>query len=92
MVLVNTQAKNEVPIWGVVSVNETRLTCQSLDGYAVIQDSPAGSYPYSKLAASSGNSSIFFVYHQIDGNTFGEDQADRSVGGWIQSNFTVLTS
>ncbi|MCJ1263278.1 hypothetical protein MMC22_003148 [Lobaria immixta] len=91
-VLVNTQAKDEVPIWGAISVNETRLVCQPLDGYTVIRDSPASSYPNSRLAAASGSSSIFRVYHQINDNTFGEDEGDRSVGGWIQSNFTVPTS
>lgn len=92
MVLVSTQAKDEVPIWGAISVNETRLVCQPLNGYTVIRDSPTSSYPNSRVAAASGNSSIFYVYHQINDNTFGEDEGDLSVGGWIQSNFTVPTS
>lgn len=81
-----------MPIRGAISVNETRLVSQPLNGYTVIRDSPTSSYPNSRVAAASGNSSIFYVYHQINDNTFGEDEGDLSVGGWIQSNFTVPTS
>lgn len=91
-VLLNT---TEYIIW----VNNTQLVQTLLWSDAVLSATesnvavpvPATSFPFSRLASSSSNEDgIFYLYHQLDGFTFAEEEFDQNIGGWIPSiNITI---
>ena len=64
----------------------------SLVGYGFINPlgSPNSPFPFIRLASSTPiNSSLIFIYHQINESVFAEDMYDTSIGYWVSANITV---
>ena len=64
----------------------------SLVGYGFLNplESPISPFPFVRLASSTPtNSSVFFLYHQMNEAVLAEDMYDTSIGHWISTNVTV---
>lgn len=49
---------------------------------------PNSSFPFARLAsARSADRAATFVYHQINGTTFAEEQRDLTVGTWLDTEY-----
>ena len=56
------------------------------------QAAPTSPYPFKRLATTSApNSTIFYIYHQLDDMTFAEDEWSQLNGGWTTSNISIST-
>ena len=54
---------------------------------------PNSTFPFARLAgARSADRAATFVYHQINGTTFAEEQRDLTVGTWLDTEYiNILT-
>ena len=62
-----------------------------LNNYGVETPAPNVSFPFRRLAGvTSSDQAAYFLYHQIDGTTFAEEQFDASSSDWLpSSNITI---
>lgn len=68
-----------------VWVENAKLVQLELGEGAKTRPMPQASFPFTRLASASHNirSPTTFLYHQIDGSTFAEEQWDDSVQFWL---------
>ena len=75
-------------------VNSTSL--QAIDDFAVPDRIPRLSpCPYKRIVTAipvGVESSIFYLYHQINESTFAEHAFDHSAGSWIDSRSISITT
>lgn len=70
-------------------VKNQTLTPLSGDFYSK-SPSPQSLFPFSRLASIVPvNSSDFFIYHQLNASSFGEERWDDSFGGWVSNSFEI---
>ena len=51
---------------------------------------PASPFPFARLASTAPtNSSVFYLYHQINDVVFAEDTYDATSGSWTATNFSI---
>ena len=56
------------------------------------QAAPMSLCPFKRLATTSApNSTIFYIYHQLNDLTFAEDEWSQLNGGWTTSNLSIST-
>lgn len=76
---------NGYAIW----INGTQPVIIRAWDYTVPLETPNNSFPFARLASVTFET-MTFLYHQIDGTTFAEEQWDASENAWTSSeNFTV---
>ena len=72
----------------ILLVNRTEL--QLSNWVFATSTLPSSSFSYSRMTTTSSiNSSVIYLYHQVDGTTFAEDIWDSSASGWSSSNISI---
>lgn len=73
-----------------VCVNGTKLVYFGLPPYP--QSIPDSAFPFTELAAAySGQDSKFYLYHQLNDDTFLEEKWDGALGLWRSGIFSIST-
>ena len=53
---------------------------------------PTSQFPYSRIAATTpANSTVIYIYHQINATTIAEDILDESLGTWTSFDISIAT-
>lgn len=76
--------------YNAISINNTQPT--SLLGSLPEVELPNNSFPFARLASVTlADQSATFIYHQINGTTFAEEQWDNSLNVWIPSVYITVS-
>lgn len=55
-------------------------------------DLPGNAFPFARLASVTlADQSATFLYHQINGTTFAEEQWDNLLGAWAPSEYITVS-
>lgn len=75
-------------------INGTKPAAISYNGIGLVKDHravPNASFPLKRLAsATSPDQTITYLYHQINGTTFAEEQYITSTNQWIPSAYITV--
>ena len=58
------------------------------DGFQV--PAPNVSFPFRRLAGITSSDQAYFLYHQINGTTFAEEQYDATSNDWLLSSYITV--
>ena len=77
----------------VVWVNETELVALKFDYLNSSSSSePDALFPFKRLVSvTSSDQSSTYLYDQINGTTFAEEQWDSSVNQWLPFSYIIVT-
>ena len=77
--------------YSVIWVNGTQPVIISLDSDEIIK-APNNAFPFTRLASVTLADKSSFLYHQINGTAFAEEQWDASSNTWITTYIPVSNS
>ena len=81
---------DETYVQYILWVNRTEL--QLSNWVFATSTLPSSLFPYSRMTTINPiNSSVLYLYHQVNDTTFAEDTWDISTGGWASSNISIPT-
>lgn len=93
MLPVNSILQSDIALFGTnnaISISSTQPT--SLLGSLLEVELPNNSFPFARLASVTlADQSATFIYHQINGTTFAEEQWDNSLYVWIPSVYITVS-
>ena len=73
-------------------INGTKPVLYNSDTAALDTVLPDNAFPFARLASVTlADESATFLYHQIDGTTFAEEQWDDSLSAWIPTEYITVS-
>ena len=73
-------------------VNGTRLDIFGAFGASESETVPQYEFPYKRITSvTPTNSTLLYVYHQVNESAIGEHVFDQSTGHWLSSNIGIAT-
>lgn len=84
--------QSDIAVYGegvVIWINHTNPVI--LDGYGS-PPLPDNAFPFTRLASITlADSSFTYLYHQINGTTFAEEQFDIILGSWTATEYITIS-